>query len=384
MMIVDLLLICSDIVLHCAIMFSAHNCLLIKISLAIGSVFYNSLQLLFIYYLKAQISEATTIKFNFERVALPIFAINIVIWFLTPFNGKIIDVSAQGVVRGDWYWLGQVGGYLILIVALFMIVYYHKALGREKCLVLASVPMIPVVAAGLRVVIYGISYMPLSITIALQLLYHTICVRESINGRRQKTELENIRVELALSQIKPHFLYNVLNTIYILCKKDSKQAQNAIVTFSNYLRADFENMDKESSIPFSKEMEFVRNYITLEKLRFQNLLQFEEDCTVTSFEIPPFVVQPIVENAVKHGIQKKRDGVVIRVTTRQTDNGVEIHVTDNGAGFDVESLYAAKNAETGLSNVEKKLRLICRGSLEIKSKTGKGTDVFIRIPHKSV
>ena len=110
-----------------------------------------------------------------------------------------------------------------------------------------------------------------------------------------------------LSQIRPHFLFNTLNSIYVLCEKDPEVAQKAIGEFSEYLRGNFEGLENETVIPFSREIEHVRHYLNLEKMRFGSLLHVIYDLDGSEFMIPPLTLQPLAENAVKHGIMRKKD-----------------------------------------------------------------------------
>ena len=109
-----------------------------------------------------------------------------------------------------------------------------------------------------------------------------------------------------VSQIRPHFMYNALSSIAALCKLDPDTAYDATITFSDYLRGNMDSLKQTAPIPFEKELEHLKKYLHIEKMRFGNKLNIVYDICATDFEIPQLTVQPLAENAVKHGISKKK------------------------------------------------------------------------------
>ena len=198
--------------------------------------------------------------------------------------------------------------------------------------------------------------------------------------KNMMVELQESRISIVLSQIKPHFLFNALNSIYYLCEKDPVAAQTAIGNFSDYLRDNLENLQQTELIPFYEEMEHVNTYLNLEKVRFGNELEVVYELPVVDFVVPVLTIQPLVENAVKHGTSRKRGGGTVYLITKETEKHYEIIVRDTGVGFDPEGYESDGVAHVGLTNVRNRLMLRCQANMVIDSKIGEGTTVMIQIP----
>ena len=198
--------------------------------------------------------------------------------------------------------------------------------------------------------------------------------------KEQEAELAKNRIAIMISQIQPHFLYNTLNSIYYLCEKEPKQAQQAIDRFATYLRGNLDALKSENVIAFSKELEHVEIYLSLEKMRFEEDLNIEYDIRVKDFAIPSLTVQPLIENAVKYGIGKKDGGGKIMIRSLETDDGFEVSIEDDGVGFEPDKISADGRNHIGIDNVRRRLWELCQASLDIKSEPGKGTCVKITIP----
>ena len=197
-----------------------------------------------------------------------------------------------------------------------------------------------------------------------------------------KLELQESRISIMLSQMQPHFIFNTLNTIYHLCEINPDEARSTIDSFSTYLRNNIDNLDRREMIHFDKEMSFVKAYLDIEKVRFDDELQISYDLQVTHFKIPVLTVQPIVENAVKHGTSKKEGVSTLCITTRETDTCYEIEIRDTGVGFDTNLVPSDDQKHIGIRNVRQRLENLCNGTLDIQSTVGQGTTATIRIPKK--
>ncbi|MGN1423890.1 MAG: sensor histidine kinase [Oscillospiraceae bacterium] len=214
------------------------------------------------------------------------------------------------------------------------------------------------------------------------LFYSLKFIPQNINaGLREKElqlELQENRMSVMLSQIQPHFLYNALSAICDLCGSEPLKARDALVDFSVYLR---ENMDSISSRPvrFYRELSHINTYLRLEKLRFGDKINAVYDIEAEDFEIQPLTVQPIVENAVKHGICVKENGGTITLKTSEENGTVTITVADDGVGFDVNSVgtEGGMRSHIGLENVRKRVEKYPGGKLTVESEIGKGTVVTI-------
>ena len=135
-------------------------------------------------------------------------------------------------------------------------------------------------------------------------------------------------------------------------------------------------------IHFDKEMSFVKAYLDIEKVRFDDELQITFDTEVTNFKLPVLTVQPIVENAVKHGTSKKKGVSSLCISTRETETYYEIKIIDTGVGFNTDYHSDDEHKHIGIVNVKQRLKNLCDGTLTIESAIGKGTTATIKIPKK--
>ena len=190
----------------------------------------------------------------------------------------------------------------------------------------------------------------------------------------QKEENAKQRASINVLEMRPHFIYNTLTSIYYLCEQNPEKAQELILDFNTYIRKNFTAIAKEDTIPFAEELEHTSAYLAVESVRFEDKLSVEYDTPHTHFRIPPLTLQPIVENAVKHGIDPELEPLHILIRTKEIKNCSEIIVEDNGPGFtDNDEPHIA------LANIKERLELMCHGSLTIKSKENGGTCVTIKI-----
>ena len=238
-----------------------------------------------------------------------------------------------------------------------------------------------------------VSWLLVAVTVHLIVMITTILYDIVENIRRSysmQTELAEERSRLMLSQIQPHFLYNCLSVIRELCHIDPLKAEEATVRFSQYLRQNMDSMLKDKPVPFAEDLQHTRNYLELEQLRFGDALKVEYDIATDDFLVPPLTLEPIVENAVRHGIRKNENGGTVRISTYQTRKQFRIKVEDDGPGFDPAALeeklssrrkpHPEEKSHVGLTTVRHRLKYICEGTLDINSRPGVGTVVTISIP----
>ena len=194
----------------------------------------------------------------------------------------------------------------------------------------------------------------------------------------QQREIAHQRASIMVLQMRPHFIYNAMMSIYYLCAKDSKKAQQVTLDFTTYLRKNFTAIASEDTIPFSDELEHTRAYLAVEQVQFEDSLFVEYDTPHKNFRLPPLTLQPIVENAVKHGMDPEYAPLCISIRTRETNLGSEIVVEDNGAGFSPAD--DDFEPHTALANIKKRLEMMCGGKMTIHSRKGGGTVVSVIIP----
>ena len=194
---------------------------------------------------------------------------------------------------------------------------------------------------------------------------------------RQQREIAHERASVMVLQMRPHFICNTLMSIHSLCRLDPLKAQQVTMDFTNYLRRNFNAVASDSTIPFSKELEHTRAYLAVEKAQYDDMLAVDYDTQFTHFRLPSLTLQPIVENAVKHGMNPYLGPLRISIRTRHTDAGAEIIVEDNGNGIDLSD---ASRPQIALKNIQQRLKIMCRGEMTISPRKGGGTEVKVTIP----
>lgn len=203
--------------------------------------------------------------------------------------------------------------------------------------------------------------------------------------KEQEKMVKEAKTQVILNQLKPHFLYNTLSTIRILYRKDPEKADEAMNNFSNYLRSNIDNGLSKNYIIFFEEIKNVKYYLDLEKLRFGKKLNIEYDIEEMNFYLPVLTLQPIVENAVKHGVGNKKGGGTIKISTFSDGENAVIEVKDNGIGFTYNKSELEnddKKSHIGISVVTERIKMMVGGTVNIKSEVNVGTTVTITIPKK--
>ena len=211
------------------------------------------------------------------------------------------------------------------------------------------------------------------------LFYYLWLHMQSAFAHEQALEAEQ-RIQIMMSQIQPHFLFNTLSTIQALCRIDPEKASETTEKFGTYLRMNIDSISQSSLIPFRKELEHTRIYADIEMMRFP-YIHISYDIKEDDFELPALSIQPMVENAIRHGVRGRYNGSV-KIMTRGEENEIVISVIDNGKGFDPEGTEEAGGMHIGIRNVRERIEVLCGGTLEIESEPGKGSTVTIRLPRR--
>ena len=193
-----------------------------------------------------------------------------------------------------------------------------------------------------------------------------------------EAELKDSRISIMLSQIQPHFIYNTLGTIERMCLKDPQKAFDLVRNFSLYLRGNFSELDSVTPIRFADEIKHVEYYVNIEKVRFPDM-SIEYDVEATEFVLPALSIQPLVENAIKHGLMRLETGGTVKIHSYETPTHFCVEVTDDGVGFDTDAPIDEKK-HVGLRNIRGRLKAMINGDLVLESKPGVGTKAMIMIP----
>lgn len=211
-----------------------------------------------------------------------------------------------------------------------------------------------------------------------QLDQHNLQLDKQLHAK--EVELIQSRIAIMLSQIQPHFLFNTLTAICGLCDENPKEAKKVTTEFADYLRHNLDSLTQSNPIPFEDELHHTKVYLTIEQKRFEGRLKLVYDITVADFHIPALTIQPIVENAVKHGVTKKKGGGTVTVSTREQEHCYEIIIADNGVGFESTQPLDESDTHIGIENVSNRLWSICQGKLTVVSEIDVGTVATISIP----
>ena len=204
-----------------------------------------------------------------------------------------------------------------------------------------------------------------------------VAVRQERELRDRTEELRGAKMQALIHQIQPHFIYNTLAAIHMICREDPEQAMRAITDFSDYLHANFDALAATEPIAFIKELEHTKAYLSVEMARYAEKLTVDYHTDYITFRVPPLTLQPIVENSVKHGLKKTHRAEHIIITTRAVDGGAEIIVEDDGTGYDPTP---DGGIHVGLGNVRERLTMMCGGSLDIAPRPSGGTVVTVFVP----
>lgn len=308
----------------------------------------------------------------------------IVLVAISQYNHMYYLIDSHNVYhRQRWFWISQIYGIICMLINGAILARYRKYLSGKELAGLAAYILMPVIAMLVQMLIYGIAVLYIATTVSALCIYISIQVEQSRKFSQEELELEKSRTAIMLSQIHPHFLYNSLSVIKGLCQTDPRQAELAVDHFSGFLRGNLDSLTAGSPIPFSQELSHTRHYLELEQMRFGHRLNVIYDTPVTDFLIPPLTLQPIVENAVRHGIVKREEGGTLTVATALTSDAYTVTVTDDGVGFDPSGPLQDGKKHIGIQNVRKRLQAQCSASLTIRSVRGCGTTAMITLPRKA-
>jgi hypothetical protein len=209
-----------------------------------------------------------------------------------------------------------------------------------------------------------------------------------ILARRIKEFQENkTAAELSFlqAQIKPHFLYNAINTFVSISRYDMERARSLLINFSNYLRRSFDFKDLSQFVPLKNEVELVKAYVEIQKARFEEEFEVNfEVCDDLEVKVPILMLQPVVENAIVHGVLPGHEGGRVDVSIRKEGKHIKFSVRDNGVGMEDAKKMEAGGREfghgVGLSNINRRLKELYGKGLAINGVPGKGTEVTWIIP----
>ena len=250
----------------------------------------------------------------------------------------------------------------------------NSAIAKKSPLILVVGVLADIVAFYVKGTSYGLLF-----SLMAMLIYSMITgVNMMFHYIEQEKQLAESRISTMISQIRPHFIYNTLGSIEQLCELQPETAAKLVHNFSHYLRGNFSELDNPAPIRLSQEMEHIRYYVSIEKIRFPDI-EIKFDLRAGDFLLPALSVQPLIENSIKHGLMKLSRGGAVTVSAYETDTQYCVSVEDNGAGFDT-SILLDERKHIGLRNIRCRVETMCDGTLTVESTPGIGTKVVISIP----
>ena len=308
--------------------------------------------------------------------------INAALYFSSPVTHLCFTFqeSDYAMLRGPlWLTCPVISAVLLAYLLLRSVLRYRETKKIEQLIpVSVSLVIIASVLLDMSVVMepQPISFLTIAI-VAGSVFYYIWLHLQFVRAHERDLETAQ-RVKIMMTQIRPHFLFNALNTIRALYAKDPPLADKTLEGFSEYLRQNLDSLNGSELIPFSKELEHTRLYTDIETLRFPDI-RMEYRIGDEDFPIPVLTVQPLVENAIRHGVRGREDGCVTVSAVREGDHH-RITIEDNGAGFDPEKIGSFDETHIGLKNVKSRLEQLCGGTMQVRSSPGSGTCVTLLIP----
>lgn len=330
-------------------------------------------------YVARYVSQYISLPKWCEYVALPICAAMGILWSLSIWLGIFYEITPEGCRHTELYIVSQIVPAVVILIDTLLIAACISKLPKRHVLIWSCYEVV-IIAAYIIGICVNVPVFYVALAMIILLIFLDIDSQKNIVIQQNREDLAEARAALVLAQIKPHFIYNCLATIHELCKVDSKQAAETTRQFSNFLRGMMESIDKKSMVSFEEEMNIVDNYCYIEKVRFGDKIKVEKNLEVKDFNIPPLTIQPLIENAIKHGLRRKAGGGSVRIHTYAAAQEYIVDISDDGIGFKLELVEMDNENHIGLQNVEMRLNHMCGGNMEIESTPNVGTTIRLHIP----
>ena len=320
---------------------------ILSVSIGVTSIIQLLLQMFGVYELR----EMLTVTHISIIATLILILICIVIELIKPPEGKRSFNTAIIIIAG---------------IAADLIIFYVRNSSAGLIFTLLSISVF--------VLLEGCGFIARYVEQQNRLAEHEITIAEN------EARLSQSRFTMMMSQIRSHFVFNILNAISGMCKYDPEKADKTIVHFARFLRSNIDIMQNDELVHFHNALRHLEDYVALEQVRYGDSIEFVTDIQVDDFMLPPLVMQPIVENSIKHGITPKNEGGTVTLRTREDNNNVYIIIEDDGVGYNSGALISEKSV--GIQNTVFRLKHMVNGTLKMESIVGIGTKATITIPRK--
>ena len=286
--------------------------------------------------------------------------------------------------RTENFYVSQLIAVVGMILAAYMMCYHREKYSSDMFISLLSYMALPLLAAIMQLFVYGVALLNIAIALSMLLIYASWQIDRSRENERmarrlleQEKRLNKQQQDIMMSQIQPHFIFNSLTAIAQLCEKQPRVARDATISFAEFLRANIDTLKNPEPIPFSRELENIENYLMLEKIRFGDQLDIRYDIQEDTFQVPSLSIQPLVENAIKHGI---RQSGMVEIRTRELEDAYEVVIQDNGIGYDGTTVPDDGRNHIGVENIRSRLKDLVQATLTFEIPKEGGTIARVYIP----
>ena len=309
--------------------------------------------------------------------------VNALIYLTGLFSDICFTIDAENRFRGGMPVLRNsclILSLFLLGLLLYLVLRHFRPLHLQEALIPFFVTFLILLAllldSSVLNVLQPVSFLTIAIVISCVLFYNWLHSR-FVEEYEQAIATQQ-RIQIMMTQIQPHFLYNTLATIRSLCQRSPETAARLIERFSRYLRQNLDAPNLPDLIPFRQELEHAQIYLEIETMMFPYIrVQYEIDDD--QFLLPVLTLQPLVENAVRHGVRGRESGEILISTRKEADHHT-IVIRDNGKGFVPDAVSGSDGTHIGIRNVRERLDKLCGGTLQIESTPGEGTTVTMIVP----
>ena len=359
------------------------NASLTKAAIFSESFFSSLLMPLLTLYLLHRCGQ--TIKTGLFYIVSILWTVYFVLLVITQFTTIIYYITADNrYSRGPWYPVLLVPTVLLMICNMVGLYKRKELLSAKEQKAFWAYLVIPAISMVLQMCSYSLLFIVFGTGISALIMFLYITEDQISRTITQAIEINEQQLRIRTLQMRPHFIYNTMTNIYYLCEQDPKKAQRVVGDFTTYLRNNFSAVAAQGLIPFSDELEHTKAYLAVVEARYESMLFVEYDIAYYSFHMPPLTLEPIVENAVKHGLDPESSPLNIWIRTEKSENCVTITVENSGTNLmpPGEKPEEDVNSEPhiGLSNVSDRLNTLCGGTLSMTPREGGGVIVVLNIP----
>ncbi|MGN1163632.1 MAG: sensor histidine kinase [Candidatus Ornithospirochaeta sp.] len=271
---------------------------------------------------------------------------------------------------------------LILLPGLVIIMRHRMNIDRHTKVTFGLYIVIPIFALGLEFVVGVDTSFNIALGLSLLMIYvsinqknRMIAYEQRMEVQKKANELRETEQKVMVGNIQPLFIQSVLASIADMATKDPGKAGETTTSFASYLRMNLQSVGKNQPVPFEEELKHAESYLELEKNVWPGKINVEYDTEAFNFFLPVLTLQPIVENALVHGIIPNGGGT-IKIWSKEDGDNFLVGIEDDGVGFDSTLVSDG----IGISNTRSRIKKICRGSIKVDSEKDKGTRVVLTIP----